>query len=380
MVIAIDIRLVGKQRTGDEAVFRNLTRALLEADRENEYLLLTDERDPETLESISKRLGVSGGGNAKVIALQGRNRFVWNLISLPLFLLWKEVDIFHTQYILPFFVPERTKVVAHIHDVSFRAFPGLIGPADRLFLALLIPRTMKRADLLVAPSEFTKSEIVKYYGVPVSKVAVVPNAVADDFFHEPTDIDLVRVRRKYRLPERFLLTVGTLQPRKNIPFLLRAFATLHERVSDMSLVVAGNRSAHHYDREIDRALTETHVATFVRFPGFIADEDLPALYRLATGLVFPSRYEGFGIPLLEAFAAGVPAAASDISPFREVGADAALYFHSDDIVRCAEALYTLSTDKTLKERLKDKGRERLDAYSWAESAHVLLSCYRGLFS
>lgn len=251
MKIAIDIRLIGKQRTGDEMVFRNLTRALLETDRENEYLLLTNERDPAILESIATTLGADRNGHAKVVSLQGENRFVWNLLSVPTFLLWKEVDIFHTQYILPAFVPKRTKIVAHIHDVSFRVFPELIGVVDRFFLSIFIPATMKRADLLVTPSQFTKDEIVKYYRIPESKVAVVPNAVSDEFLREPSDADLVRVRQKYGLPEKFLLTVGTLQPRKNIPFLLRSFSKLHKRIPDMNLVVAGNRSAHHYDREID---------------------------------------------------------------------------------------------------------------------------------
>jgi len=160
--IAIDIRLVGRNRTGDEAVFRNLTREILALDRSDQYLLLTDKGDRESLARIGEILGKEGKlpENAKVVSLPARSRYSWNFFRVPLFLLKEKTDIFHTQYILPSFVPRRTKVVAHIHDVSFRAFPGYIGVADRIFLALFIPRTMKRSDLIVAPSRFTKDEIV----------------------------------------------------------------------------------------------------------------------------------------------------------------------------------------------------------------------------
>lgn len=376
--IAIDIRLIGRNRTGDEAVFLNLTRELLALDRENRYLLLTDRHEPAFLGELGRMLGIADNGQAQIVSLQGRNRFVWNLVSVPLFLLWKEPDIFHTQYILPAFVPARTRVVAHIHDVSFRAYPELIGWTDRLFLSRFIPRTMKRADTLVAPSRFTKDEMVKYYGVAEEKIAVVPNAVSPAFLREISDTDLLKTRRKYRLPEKFLLSVGTLQPRKNLPLLLRAFASVRDRMPGIGIVLTGNRSAHHFDPGIDRAIDEEHLGSAVIFPGFIEPDDLPAVYRLAHGLVFPSRYEGFGIPLLEAFVSGVPVAASDIPPFREIGGDAALYFHPDQVAECAEALYTLSTDESKRVSCREAGSKRASDYSWGRSARILFSCYEDL--
>jgi len=377
--IAIDVRLIGRGRTGDEAVFRNLTRELLRIDRNNRYLLLTDRTEPEFLSELAAAFGVAERGNAEIVSLRGRNRFLWNLVSVPMFLLKNRIDLFHTQYILPAFIPRRTRIVAHIHDVSFRAFPELIGWKDRLFLSLLIPRTCKRADCLVAPSRFTKDEIVRCYGVPEEKIAVVQNAVSPEFLREVSDIDLVRVKRKYELPERFLLSVGTLQPRKNLPLMLRAFATVRDRLAGFQIVLTGNRSAHHFDPEIDSTIEEVRLGSAVMFPGFIEAADLRAVYRLASGLVFPSRYEGFGIPLIEAFSAGVPVAASDILPFREVGGDAVLFFAPDDVARCAESLYTLLTNEAVREQLKRLGRERLSEYSWEESARVLFLRYEVLF-
>ena len=378
MNIAIDIRLIGKHRTGDEAVFLNLTRELLSLDHANRYLLLTDVGSASRLADIRTKLGVVEGGNAEIISLPAGNRFIWNLVAVPTFLFRNRVDIFHTQYILPAFIPKRTKVVAHIHDVSFRVYPELIGWKDRFFLDRFIPRTMARADLLVAPSRFTKDEIMKWYGVPDERIAVVPNALAPDFVRAVTDIDLVRVRQKYRLPEKFFLHVGTLQPRKNIPFLLRAFAGVRDRIPGASVVLVGNRTGHHYDTGIDRMIDEKHLGSAVMFPGFVDTADLPALYRLATACVVPSKYEGFGIPILEAFAAVTPVAASDIPPFREVGGDAIRVFDPDSVAECGETLYTLYTDFSLGKSLIQKGNERLSAYSWPESARVLFSCYERL--
>jgi glycosyltransferase involved in cell wall biosynthesis len=377
--IAIDIRLIGKERTGDETVFLNLTRELLLLDRENRYLLLTDEVDPARLAEIRAKLGCEASEHARVVPLLASSRFAWNLFVLPLYLFRNRIDVFHTQYILPLLIPKRTKVVVHIHDVSFRVFPELIGWKDRFFLSLLIPRTMVRSDLLIAPSEFTKAEIVKYYGVNTEKVVVVPNAVAPEFTREITDVALLRVKRKYKLPERFFLAVGTLQPRKNIPLFLRAFASVRDRIAGAQIVLVGNKSAHHYDRDIDRIIEEKHLGVVVLFPGFVEGEDLPAVYRLATAFIAPSRYEGFGIPILEAFASGVPVAASGIPPFLEVGGNAMLTFDPDTVAECGETLYTLFTDETLRKRLIQGGNERLQAYSWAESARVLLSFYRRLF-
>lgn len=376
--IAIDIRLIGRSRTGDEAVFLNLTRELLRLDRENRYLLLTDRAEPEFLSELGALLGIAENGNAEIISLRGRSRFVWNLVSMPVFLLRNRVDLFHTQYILPAYVPKRTKVVAHIHDVSFRVYPELVGRKDRFFLDLLIPKTCRRADCLVVPSRFTKDEIIRCYGVPEEKIAIVPNAVAPSFLRSVTDVDIVKARQKYRLPDGFLLSVGTLQPRKNLPLFLRAFANIRDRVPGVQIVLTGNRSAHHFDQDIDRVIEETHLGSAVVFPGFIEADDLPVVYSMAQGLVFPSRYEGFGIPLLEAFSAGVPVAASDIPPFREVGRDAVLFFGSDDVAVCAESLYTLLTNEEVRVQLKRLGRERFSEYSWEQSARVLFLRYEAL--
>ena len=186
-IIAIDIRLLGKKRTGDERVFFNLTKALLALDKENSYVLLTDIVEPQKIAVIQGELACVGQENVRFVSLSGRNRFVWNLFTLPWFLLRHPVDIYHTQYILPLWIPARTAAVTHIHDVSFAAYPNYIGLVDRFFLTLLIPRALRKAALVIAPSQFTKEEIIRFYHISAEKIAVIPNALSGDFLLAASD-------------------------------------------------------------------------------------------------------------------------------------------------------------------------------------------------
>lgn len=374
-IFAIDIRLIGKKRTGDETVFFNLTKQLVHRDRKNRYFLVTDTKDIKKVSEIREKLECARFDNVEIVSLGGSNRFVWNFFTLPFFLIRQKVDIYHTQYILPFFVPKRTRVVEHIHDVSFCAYPQLIGWTDRFFLWLLMRFSLRRAACIIAPSLFTKGEIIKYYQVAPEKISVIPNAVSDDFCVVVEDAEVARVREKYALPENFILYVGTFQPRKNISFLIEAYATLSERLPQTRLVLVGSKTAYHTDVHINAALKRIPYERSVIFPGFVEQKDLPAVIRAAHTFAFPSLYEGFGIPLLEAMSQGVPVAASNIQSLQEVAGDAALYFDPVSVAECAEMLYTLSVDEERRGVLLEKGKERFQTFSWNKSAAKLLSVY-----
>ena len=385
--IAIDIRLLGKKRTGDEMVFFHLTKEILKLDRENRYVLLTDEIQGEKINALAGRLGCVGQPNVEIVSLPAKNRFMWNAWTLPRYLFTKQIDMLHTQYILPLFLPERTRVAVHIHDVSFRAYPELIGWSDRFFLALFIPQSLRRADLIITPSQFTKDEIIKYYPGASEKIVVIPNALGEEFLHTvPMNAaDDQALKNKYHLPERFILYVGTLQPRKNIPFLVEAFANLRTHLretgkdaEDLGLVLVGNRDAHHTDRRIAPVIATHHLEKEVFFPGFIDPDDLPHLIGLADMFVFPSLYEGFGIPLLEAMSQGVPIVAADIPSLREVALGAALYFDPASLANCEEKLYTLCIDQQPKEVLVRRGKIRFHDFSWQKSARLLSDEYNKL--
>lgn len=385
--IAIDIRLLGKKRTGDEMVFFHLTKEVLKLDKENQYFLLTDETETEKIKTLSSRLECTEQKNVEIISLPSKNRFAWNLWTLPVYLFQNNIDVFHTQYILPLFAPRRTKIITHIHDVSFRTYPKLIGWTDRLFLSLFIPHSLKKATLIIAPSQFTKDEIIKYYSIRAEKIRVISNAIGEEFLenilNNPENDNTIR--EKYHLPEKFILYVGTLQPRKNIPFLIQAFAKLqiHLRDSDVSsenikLVLVGNRFGHHTDKNIDKIIAEQNIKDSIIFPGFIDQKDLPSVIRMADIFAFPSLYEGFGIPLLEAMSQSVPIAAANIPSLRETAGNAAVYFDPASIANCEEKLYTLIVDKKQREILIERGKAQLSSFSWQKSAELLFEVYNTL--
>ncbi|MCA9364884.1 MAG: glycosyltransferase family 4 protein [Candidatus Moranbacteria bacterium] len=384
MRIAIDIRVVGKKRTGDETVFFHLTKHLIRlfVGTEHDLFLLTDCHDSDSLSSLALRFGLDETiTNVTIVSLPCLNRFVWTAWVAPQYLRREHIDVYHTQYIVPFFISPSTKVVTHVHDVSFRAFPHLIAWSDRFFLWLLMGRSLRRADCVIAVSSFTAQEIVKYYPVASEKIAVVPNALGDDYLQTVEGFSQ-RISDKYHLPKKYLLYVGTLQPRKNIPYLIRTFACLAERVEDVCLVIVGNLEAHNADPLVSEALEAlpSSVRLRVFFPGYVHVDDLPYIYFMARAFVFPSLYEGFSIPLLEAFSAGVPVVASDIAVHREVAGKCVFYVPTDGLAEFCEKLYIIVTDDEMRSRYISRGRERLVFYSWDRSARIVHDLYMRFFS
>ena len=367
---AIDIRMLGHKRTGDETVFFELTREILRQDQEHEYRLLTHETDKEALALLYTRLELERDDpKRKIVVLPAKNRFWWNLVTLPVFLWHERITLLHTQYILPFWVPRFTQVVDHVHDVSFCALPQFIGKKDLWFLRLLIPRSLRMSTYIVVPSQFTKDEITKYYGVREDKIVVIANAIGSHFLAGlNTESSDEALRQKYGLPESFFLYVGTLQPRKNIPFLIEGFTQYRVRFPEARLVVVGNRHGHHVDQAIGEA-------PGVTFPGYIDEADLPRLFHMAKVFIFPSLYEGFGIPLLEAMSQSVPILASNIPVLREVGGQAALYFDPQNVDSLVQALYSLEDSLAKREALVAAGNDRIQHFSWTKSGALLLSLY-----
>ncbi len=378
--IGIDIRNLGKKRTGDETVFFNLVKNLAliissEQIKGMKFLLFTDIADKQKIEKIKADLNIENKKNFEIVVLRSSNKFIWNLWTLPHYLRKNPVDIYHTQYITPFFVSRKTKIITHIHDISFRVFSKLIKKTDWFFLKILIPISLRRADKIIAVSEFTKNEIVKYYIVAPEKIAVIPNAISEDFFLPVSAKKLLAVRSRYNLPDKFILYMGTLQPRKNIPFLVRAFSLAANKLSDYKLVLVGSQTGHNFDKKIDQVIAENKMKEKVIFTGYIDEKDKVAFFQSARIFVFPSLYEGFGIPLLEAMSKGVPVIASDIASLREVGGQAVIYFSPDNVEELAKKILSVATDKDLRAKMALAGQERIRFFSWRRSAEKLLAVY-----
>lgn len=374
MKIAIDIRNIGKGRTGDEMVFFELVRNLAKIDHKNTYHLLIDERTDEELENITRKLETQAVENFHIVSLGSGNKFVWNAWSVPRYCRRENIHIYHTQYIIPFFMPAQTKIVTHVHDVSFRVYKDLITKKDAFFLNLLIPYALKYADRIIAVSQFTKDEIIKYYRVPDKKISIVYNAS----HLSCSEVNSEYMRKKYSLPKKFILMLGTMQPRKNIPFAVRAFAQIADTFPDVSVVLAGKK-AHNFDREIQQLINERpQLKNRIIFTGYIDEEDKCAVYDLATVFVFPSLYEGFGVPILEAFHVGTPVIASDIEPHREVACDCAQYFDPTNIDHCARILYDVLDGDKIGEAFVDCAKQRAMEFSWELSAKKLYTIYESL--
>lgn len=379
MRIGIDIRLIGKKRTGDEAVFSNLSRALAAIDRGNEYFLFTDLSSEKDIRKIAATLGLEDKDNFRIVPVASANRYVWNFFQISRALKKNPVDVYLTQYITPLFVPRRIKIMTIVHDISFTAFPQLIRFSDRFFLSLLMRLSLHRADLIVAVSEFTRREIIRHYALPQEKVAVVYNAVSEDVSgRKVKEQDILAVKRRYGIEGDYILYIGTLQPRKNIPMLIRSFAKLKEKIPAAKLVIVGDKGAHNADKEIDTVLGDLSLEKSVIFTGYVEETEKAPLLAGAKVFAFPSLYEGFGIPLLEAFAAGTPVVASDIEVLREVGADAALYADPASLDGFAKSLYAAYVDVETRKRLTEAGKARVSFFSWEKSARKMRSFFEQL--
>lgn len=378
MKIGIDIRLIGKKRTGDEVVFFNLVKNLAQLETKHEFQLFTEITDSETLGEIGAQLGISNKENFKIISLKSPNRFAWNFWTLARYLQKNPVDVYLTQYITPFFVSRKIKIVTIIHDISFNFFPKFIKLSDLFFLRTLIPLSVRRADKIFGVSKFTRDEIIKYYKVNPEKVEFIHNSISDDFKNIVESENFAPLREKYKLPEKYILYLGTLQPRKNISQLIEAFARIRKDTDGIKLVIGGNRKAHNFDRTINEAIERLELEKDVIFPGFIDEKDKVAIFAMAHAFVFPSFYEGFGIPILEAMSQKVPVLCSNIPSLKEVGEKGALYFDLESLDDFSKKLYDISMDNELRSGLIREGETRVNLFSWKKSAQQMLAIFEKL--
>lgn len=285
------------------------------------------------------------------------------------------VGLFHgTDHLLPYF--RRVRTVFTLHDLIPLLFPEFHLPLNRWFLNLMFPKFLRRADAIVAVSECTKRDAVRIYGVPEEKISVIYNGV-DARFHPVRDAEtLRRVRATYGLPEAYILYVGTIEPRKNLVRLLDAFHALRQQGYPHKLVLVGAKGWL-YQPVFDK-IAALGLGDEVILPGYISDEDLPAVYSGAALFVFPSLYEGFGIPPLEAMACGVPTVVADTSSLPEVVGDAALMVPPTDTGALAAAMNQVLADSVLAEELARRGPERARLFTWDRAARQLVDLYHAV--
>jgi len=282
------------------------------------------------------------------------------------------VTLFHaTEHLLPKLT--RVRSVFTLHDVAYLVFPQYHLLQNRLYLTLMMPRFLARADCVIAVSEATRRDALRFYRLNPEKIVVIPEGVAPRFRPESEPDRLSAVREKYALPERFILYVGTIEPRKNLLTLLDAYAALRPHQPQVGLVIAGDKGwlyESFFKRQRSLGLEDQ-----VTLTGYVPDRDLPTLINCAEVFAFPSIFEGFGLPPLEAMACGVPVVCSAASSLPEVVNDAGLLVAPDDVRGWVEALKRVLTDPALGADLRARGLARARRFTWEATARKTLDAY-----
>lgn len=378
MRIGIDYTAAVRQGAGIGRYCRELIQALLKLDATNEYALFVAGRLTPTQQGVLReQVGYHENVQVRTVPLSDRwlNR-LWHRLNLPIPIEWATgpLDLFHSpDFSLP---PLRqAKSLLQIHDLSFLRVPQYADPKLQRYLETTVPRSVARADLILADSQHTKEDIISLLQVPSERIMVIWGGVEHRFRPITDGSRLHEVQRKYGLPDHFLLGLGTLEPRKNFEGLINAYGILHSTYRHPHHLVIGGGKGWLFDSIFER-VKALGLEEQVHFLGFVADDDLPALYSLAEVFAFPSFYEGFGLPILESMACGTPVISSNASSLPEVVGKAGLLINPGDTEGLAAEIHKLLSQAALCQELIERGREQAKRFTWERAARQLLLAYR----
>ena len=366
MRIGIDARLLYYQRAGISTYIRGLLNGLATVAGGEQFVILHSRRDGDLTVCWP-------GAHIARLWTPCHHRYEQWLLSLELSI--RHLDVLHSPDFIPPF-RRRSPAVITIHDLAFLRYPSLLTPASARYYGQ-VDDAVVSAEAIVAVSESTKRDLLQLLGANEQKIHVVPEA-ADPSYRALDDPRAVaKVAGRYALDPGFFLFVGTLEPRKNLPALIKAYALVRERhqaVGAPKLVLVGSRGW--LCEDIFALVEQLHLSDDVRFLGPVGTDDLVGLYNGAIALVFVSLYEGFGLPALEAMACGTPVIAANVSSLPEVVGDAALLVSPHDIEEIAAAMGRLVCDAELRQDLRGRGLARARQFSWERAARETLAVYR----
>lgn len=340
------------------------------------------------------RLFVAGAAKGKLPSPPGSN-FIWTPTRLPpkwTARLWQRarlyapvdlwtgrIGLFHAaDFVLPPTLPG-TRTILTVHDLSFVRAPEAASPRLRAYLNQVVPRSVRRADHILADSQATKDDLIELYRTSPDKVTVLLSGVSEQFQRVTDPARLSAVRARYNIGDNmgdapYILAVGTVQPRKNYERLIRALAALPRDLAHVRLVIVGGHGW--LQAPIYQTVEQLGLQKRVLFPGFADDADLPALYSGARAVAYPSLYEGFGLPILEAFRCGTPVLTSRTSSLVEVAGEAALLIDPYSIDEIAAGLAQLLSDDALRARLIAAGYAQALPFTWERAAQQLHALYQ----
>lgn len=370
MHIGIDAHAIGAQQGGNETYIRNLITALADLDYENQYTLYF-------AAAPAAEVWRNRYANFDARLLPPPTPLVRVPLALALELRRRPVDVLHVQYTAPPFC--RAPVITTIHDLAFEHLPETFTRRGKTQLRLTVRRTARHAAHILTVSEFSRQDIIQTYRLPPDKVTVTHNGCEAQFTPQPAfDDEAEMIKQKFGITRDYLIAVGSVQPRKNLIRLLRAYARLRAQQPgfQLQLVIVG-RHLWLY-KEVLREIKQQNFAADVLVTGYASDEDLPALYRSAVALVYPSLFEGFGLPPLEAMACGTPVITSNSSSLPEVVGRAALLVNPYEEEELAQAIWKLTNDIALRAQLREAGIQQARQFTWHAAAEKTLAIYRAI--
>lgn len=304
---------------------------------------------------------------------------IWHRLNIPFpradWFAGGRADLLHaTDFVLPPSAARRQVVT--VHDLAFLRYPDAAMPSLHRYLNVVVPRSVRRADHIIADSQHTANDLHEFWQIPPERISVVQGAVDLQQFHpQPDPAAQQAVRQKYAIGDRpFILGLSKLQPRKNFARLIQAFHLARQEAALPHCLVIGGGKGWLFD-EIFATVQELGLEDVVIFPGFVDDVDLAALFSAAVFFVYPSLYEGFGLPILEAQACGAPVLTADNSCLPEAGGDGALYVDAESVESIAAGILRLATDEELRRSLVERGSANARKFTWERSAKQLMNAY-----
>lgn len=309
----------------------------------------------------------------RIISKNKISRIIWEQSILPMKSSEKNIEILHCPAHVSPLVSSK-KIILTIHDLAFKLLPKTFKLPNRIYLNNIVPVSIKKADKIIAVSKNTKKDIIEQYNIPSDKITVIYNGINNDYkVIDKSDI-INKIKKKYNLSNEFILYLGTLEPRKNITNLIKAYSLYKSKLNnEIKLVIAGGKGWLYED--VFSLVEEKQLEEDVVFTGYVDEEDIVPLYNAATLFVYPSLYEGFGLPPLEAMACGTPVITSNVSSLPEVVGDAAITVDPHNINKLSQAINRILDNENLQNEMIQKGIERSKKFTWEKTARETIKIY-----
>ena len=368
MRIGIDTTALPAQPVGAGTYIIQLVRAMIALDSDHQWVIYAHQGRQDLFDLPRK-------DNFEWVLVPDKSparRMIWEQTVLPVLAHQARIDLLHSlHYTRPLYLPCASVVT--FHDMTFFITPKLHTLSKRSFFPIAIRLSARLADALIAVSESTRQDAIRILDIPPNRITTT-NLGVSSIFQPITDPNrLAQARRKYSLPESYLLYIGTIEPRKNLPLLINAYNQLIQQNCDRELVIVGRRGWMYED--VYRQIDALNLKERVHFTGYVPTEDLPALYNLAQIFIYPSRYEGFGIPPVEAMACGTPVITTQSSAMIETIGEAGFLIPPDEVSALVNAIQMLNENANLHDELRQKGLQRASRFNWKKTAEDTLAVY-----